>query len=351
VRVAHLNLSRGYRGGERQTELLIRGLAGFDVTQCLVCRRDSPLIERLTDIDIEIRPVAGGLMSALGSTRGVDLVHSHEGRGVYVAWARSLLSGTPYVLTRRVNNRLDNNWITHSAYRRAACVAGVAARVAEIVCEFDPKVSTAVVYSSNSALKVDSAVASEIRNAYRGKWIVGNVGALDNRQKGQEYIIKVARELQDSHPHIQFMLVGGGDDEAMLRDLAAGLRNLDFVGFVNNVGDYLAAFDLFVLPSNKEGVGSILMDAMSVGLPIVASCVGGVPEIIIDSENGILIEAGHTDQLKAAIVCLHDDPEMARRIGNNGRSRGLNFSADIMTGKYLEIYQNALARTIHELPR
>lgn len=342
MRVAHLNLSRGYRGGERQTELLIRGLVDFDVTQCLICRRDSPLIERLTDFDIEIRPVAGGLLSALGSTRGVDLVHSHEGRGVYVAWARSLLSGTPYVLTRRVNNRLDNNWITHSAYRRAACVAGVAARVTEIVREFDPKVSTAVVYSSNSALKVDSAVASAIRNKYRGKWIVGNVGALDNRQKGQEYIIKVARELQASHPHIQFMLVGGGNDEAMLRKLATGLTNLVFVGFVNNVGDYLAAFDLFILPSNKEGVGSILMDAMSVGLPIIAASVGGVPEIIIDGENGILIEAGNTVQLKAAIVRLHDDPEMARRIGNHGRSRGLNFSADIMTRKYLEIYQNAL---------
>jgi glycosyltransferase involved in cell wall biosynthesis len=342
MRVAHLNLSRGFRGGERQTELLIRGLAGSEVKQTLICRRNSPLIDHLADADIELFEVSGGLLSALGATRNVELVHSHEGRGVYVAWARSLLSGTPYVITRRVNNRLDDNWLTHTAYRRAACVAGVAGRVAEIVREFDDKVKTATVYSSNSNLQVNAESCAAISESYPGKWLVGNVGALDNRQKGQEYIIKVARELQDSHPDIQFLLVGGGDDEAMLRDMAKGLTNLDFAGFVNNVGDYLAAFDLFILPSNKEGVGSILMDAMSVGLPIVASSVGGVPEIIIDGDNGILIEAGRTDQLKTAILHLYVDRELALKIGDNGRSRGLNFTADVMSQKYLEIYRNAL---------
>jgi glycosyltransferase involved in cell wall biosynthesis len=103
-----------------------------------------------------------------------------------------------------------------------------------------------------------------------------------------------------------------------------------------------AAFGLFILPSNKEGVGSILMDAMSVGLPIVASRVGGVPEIVIDNENGIIIDAGRSDQLKAAILRLYEDPDLARRIGDNGKTRGRNFSADIMSQKYLEIYRSTL---------
>jgi glycosyltransferase involved in cell wall biosynthesis len=84
------------------------------------------------------------------------------------------------------------------------------------------------------------------------------------------------------------------------------------------------------------------MDAMSVGLPIVASRVGGVPEIVIDNENGIIIDAGRSDQLKAAILRLYEDPVLARRIGDNGKTRGRNFSADIMSQKYLEIYRSTL---------
>lgn len=108
--------------------------------------------------------------------------------------------------------------------------------------------------------------------------MVGHVGALDNDQKGQEFIIAVAREIESSHPEVQFALVGGGDDEAMLKARAAGLSNVAFVGFVDNVGDYLESFDLFVLPSNREGIGSILFDAMERALPVVASRVGGVPD-------------------------------------------------------------------------
>ena len=114
------------------------------------------------------------------------------------------------------------------------------------------------------------------------------------------------------------MLVGGGDDEAMLKSLAAGLSNVTFTGFVNNVGDYLAAFDVFVLPSNREGIGSILLDAMDRGLPVIASRVGGVPDIVHDDDNGILIEAGSVDQLRAAILALRADAGR-RRVARRAR--------------------------------
>ena len=342
VRVAHLNLSRGFRGGERQTELLIRGLAKSDVEQILVARKTSPLMERLADVQVEFRSVSGGLLSAIGATRDVDIVHSHEGRGVYVAWLRSILSGTPYIITRRVNNPLGDRWITHAVYRRASFVVGVASRVAAIVKEYDNAVRVAAVYSSNSDLAVDLEEAGRIRDQFPGKWLVGNVGALDNVQKGQEYIIDVARKLQNSHPDIQFLLIGSGDDEAMLREIATGLRNLEFVGFVENVGDYLQALDLFILPSNKEGIGSILMDAMVQGLPIVASRVGGVPEIVTDQENGLLIEAGRTDQLRSAILKLYQDQELCRRMGERGRSIGNRYTPDEMSRQYLDLYHKAL---------
>jgi len=340
MRIAHINMARGYRGGERQAELLIRSLDKLGQDQVLIARPNCPLAERLADAGIEIRNCSG-LVSAYRATRGVDVVHSHEGRGVYAAWLRNEVSGTPYVITRRVNNPLGNSALTRRAYTRASAVASVAADVARIVTAFDARIRSCVIHSSSSGLPVDPAAARSIRDDFPGKWIVGNVGALDNAQKGQEYIIEVARRLQSSHPELQFLLVGGGGDEAMLRELAADLPNVAFAGWVDNVGDYLAAFDLFILPSNKEGIGGILLDAMDRALPIVASRVGGLPEIVHDGDNGILIDPRSPDQLEQAILRLYDDPDLRRALGARGREFARGFTADAMAEQYLDLYKQA----------
>ncbi len=340
MRIAHINLAKGYRGGERQAELLIRSLARLDQSQVLIARANRPLAERLGDAGIEIR-TCDGLWSAFRATRDVDVVHSHEGRGVYAAWLRNEVSGTPYIITRRVNNPLGSSWLTRRAYTRAAAVASVAADVARIVEAFDSRVNSCVIHSSSSGLAVDPATAKAIRDRFPGKWIIGNVGALDNAQKGQEYIIEVARRLQSSHPGFQFLLVGGGDDEAMLREMSAGLDNVAFTGWVDNVGDHLAAFDLFILPSNKEGIGGILLDAMDRALPIIASRVGGLPEIVRDGDNGLLIDAASPDQLEQAILRLHEDPDLRRTMGSRGRAFSRDFTADAMAARYLELYRQA----------
>lgn len=341
-KIVHVNTARGYRGGERQTELLIRGLASCNVRQALVARRGGPLAARIAALGIEVREVAGGLLSVTRATNDAALVHVHEGRSVYAAYLRRLLSGIPYVITRRVNNPIREHWFAHLAYRSAARVAAVAPQVAEIVRAYDPSIHVSVVHSGSSGLPVDAEATAAIRARFPGKLIVGHVGALDNAQKGQEYIIALARELAVTHPDVQFLLVGGGDDEAMLKAAAAGLPNVEFVGFVENVGDYLAALDIFVLPSNREGIGSILLDAMERGLPVVATRVGGVPDIVHHDVNGFLIEAGDVPGLRDAVLRLRADPSSRRTLGERGREFAKSFTSDVMWGKYLAIYESVL---------
>ena len=132
----------------------------------------------------------------------------------------------PYVITRRVNNPIRQHWFARHAYRRAACVAAVAPQVAEVVSSYDAGIHVVVVHSSSSGLPVDDARARQIRASFPNKLVVGHVGALDNDQKGQVYIVAVARELEASCPDLQFVLVGGGEDEAMLKAEAAGLENV-----------------------------------------------------------------------------------------------------------------------------
>lgn len=341
--VAHVNLARGFRGGERQTELLLRELAALGWPQRLVAHRDGELVRRAAGIrGVELHAVPGNLLAAMLATSGAGLVHVHEGRGVYAAWLRNRLSGTPYVVTRRVNNPLGGAWWTHDAYRRAGVVVGVARDVTRIVEAWDPAVRTAVIHSATSAQAVNETEAARLRNLHAGKFVVGHVGALDNAQKGQEYIIAVARELEASHPDVHFVLVGGGADGAMLAKLASGLRNLSFAGFVDNVADHMASFDVFILPSNREGIGAVLLDAMSVGRPVVASRVAGLPEIVHDGENGLLVEPRRPDQLRDAILRLHGDPALRRRLAEAGRRFAAGFTPAAMARHYVGLYQSLL---------
>jgi glycosyltransferase involved in cell wall biosynthesis len=350
-RVAHVNVAKGYRGGERQTELLIRALPSDSVEQILVARRGAPLVSRFGGLPVEVRSISGSFLSVARATRDVDLVHVHEGRSIYGAYLRSVLSGTPYIATRRVDNPIKDHWFAHRAYRRATFVVAVAAQVADVVRRHDHRVRVEVVYSASSSLPVDQSRAQAIRRRLDGRIIVGHVGALDNSQKGQEFIIAVAKDIRLSHPELHFVLVGGGADEAMLKNAAAGLENLSFTGFVENVGDYLAAFDIFILPSRREGIGSILFDAMEQRLPIVAARVDGVPEIVHHEENGILIDPERPDQLRDAVLRLSADRDLRARMGAAGRQIASRYTVDVMAQKYLDLYRSALGRRVaHRLP-
>ena len=341
--IAHINTAQGFRGGERQTELLIENLHRAECRQILIVRKNSTLMRRTKNSGVEIREVSGHPISVALACSDADILHVHEGRSVYGAYLHSLFSQTPYVITRRVDNQIKNHWLAHQAYRSATCIAAVAPQVAKVIKNFDPKLEPQVIHSGSSDLAVDEASSAKIRSEYPKKsFLVGHIGALDNKQKGQEFIIAAARELQQSHPDIHFLLVGSGHDEAMLKDLATGINNLRFIGFVENVGDYLAAFDIFILPSLKEGIGSILLDAMAMKLPLIASDVGGVSDIVHDDENGYLIEAARPNLLIKAILRLYKKPQVRTRMGERGSQIAVNFTDTIMSEKYLKIYQSIL---------
>ena len=342
--IAHVNVSKGFRGGERQTELLIKELSRFDIPQILIARKGGLLAPRLDIPNLTIRLTTGNPFSVALACKGANIVHVHEGRSVYGAYLYSSFSGVPYGVTRRVNNPIGKHFFSYKAYRNAAFVAVITPQVGDVVRAHDPRIDPEVVHSSSSNLPINKESAEKIREIYPGKFLVGHVGALDNAQKGQEYIIEAAQELQDSYQDIHFLLIGGGKDEAMLKKMAADVTNLTFIGFVENVGDYLAALDLFILPSTKEGMGSILLDAMNQCLPIVASNVGGVPEIVHDSENGILIEPAQPKQLQDAILHLYHSPELRSEMGRRGQLLSKRFSAKVMQEKYMRLYKHALRK-------
>jgi len=341
-RIIHLSLARGYRGGERQTELLIRGLAAAGWLQRLVARPAEPLFRRCSGIQgLELAPV-DGLAGAVRAVRHGDLLHVHEGRGAQVAFASRCLGGPPYLITRRVQLGPRRTWINRLMYRQAAAVVALSAAVAAALRRLDLALAPQIIPSAASELPVDQAQAARLRASFGGTFVAGHVGALVDAQKGQYLIIELARMLQTECPGLVFVLVGSGRDEARLRRRAAGLGNVHFTGEVERVGDYLAAFDLFLYPSRHEGLGSVLLDAMAQGLPVLASDAGGIPDIVRHEHNGLLFAAGEQSAFGAAFLKLYRDPELRERLAANNREAAAAYAPAIMAQRYAQLYRQLL---------
>jgi glycosyltransferase involved in cell wall biosynthesis len=309
-RICHINLASGYRGGERQTELLMRRLAARGWPQRLVVRNGSPLADRCRDIPgLEIRTVASNPLSAALAARGSALVHVHDGRSVYAGWLAKRVAGIPFVITRRIHHAEHRSFVRRRAWQASDAIIAISQSIAESIRVRHGVAPVCVVPSAHAGMPGGHSDHSKVLADLDGKTIIGNVGALDH-SKGQDAIIEAARALRESRPELHFVLVGEGRDGERFRRAAAGLDNVEFTGFVENVGDYLAAFDLFVFPSLQEGLGSTLLDAMAFGLPIIASRVGGIPELVQDRVNGLLIAPGRSDELVAALERLLDAPEL-----------------------------------------
>jgi glycosyltransferase involved in cell wall biosynthesis len=347
--IAHINLAPGYRGGERQTELLIRALADSGWRQCLVARRDAPLAASCAGIDgLEIRPVRNNVVSGALALGQVDLVHVHEGRAIQAAWLNRVLRGTPYLVTRRVQKGPRVTPANRRLYGGAKSLVAVSAAIVESLHRLDPALGVCVVPDATSELTADPDEARRIRARVGGDVLVGNVAALVDSHKGQRQIIALARRLHADHPHLVFLLVGGGEDEAALRQEAQGLDNLQFAGQVDNVGDYLAAMDVFFYPSRHEGLGSVLLDAMAFGLPIVATNVGGIPEIVEDGADGWLCAVDDLNAQERALLSLAADPELRQHIGQTNRRKAEHFRPAEMARAYAAIYRQLLDRPLEQ---
>jgi glycosyltransferase involved in cell wall biosynthesis len=165
--------------------------------------------------------------------------------------------------------------------------------------------------------------------------------------KGLKYLVRAWPAVRAGRPNARLAVVGSGEDEAMLRAEArrAGVESsVAFPGFQSDVSHWLAAFDVYVQPSVMEGLGTSVLDALAAGKPVVATHVGGIPEIVEDGETGLLVPPSDPHALATAILRLMDDTHLAVRLASAGASRvRAAFTADRMVEATLAVYREVLA--------
>ena len=176
--------------------------------------------------------------------------------------------------------------------------------------------------------------------------LVGSVGRL-HPQKDFTTLLKALVRVRDRLPDVHLLLVGDGELHADLTRQAHTLgvaTSVTFTGYRSDILDILATLDLFVLPSLWEGLPNALLEAMAAGLPVVATAVGGTPEVVVDGVTGFLVPPRDPQALADAILRLLRDPELRQRMGEAGRARvAAHFSIEQMVHKTEALYEQLLA--------
>lgn len=340
MHICHINLARGFSGGERQTLNLIRQLADQGVQQTLIARPGNPLLAAVAELPVTVRECDHFILGH-GSGGDWDLIHCHDGKGVYWGLIEHWLRRTPYVITRRVDNPLGRGWVTRQAYGLASRVVCLSSAIQSVVQQTVPRAQTAVIPSSFSGFSVDEDAVRRIRKDYAGKILLGQVGRFLTH-KGHAITLQAAAQLENTCPDAVILFLGEGPEEDSLKEQARGLGNVVFAGFKADIGNWLAALDLLVFPSLQEGLGSTILEAMQQRVPVVATRAGGIPDIIEDGVNGVLVRPGDGEALAEAVRSVLADDRLREQLVSGGEATLPRFSPERNAQAYLSLYNDLL---------
>lgn len=355
--ILHVDTGRQWRGGQQQALYLHEGLCGKGVASTMVTPPGSPMQERCLSRGLPVvnLPLRGewDLVSAwklagmLGQPeRGI--LQAHDAHALSLCLLAATLKPARVIGVRRVDFTIGRGWFsrwkyTSSRVDRVICISEAIRRVMQGCGVPGDKLGVI-----RSAIDPDRFAAAVSPPGFRRRWdvpddhlIVGTVAAFVGH-KDYPNLIRAARHVLDRFPAATFFAVGSGAGEAAARELAGELGVLDrfrFTGQQEDVGAFLKSFDLFVQPSKMEGLGTSVLDAMSVGLPVVGTDAGGIPEMIDSGCDGLIVPRQNSLALGLAIVSLLEDTRLRETMRLSARQKAQVFSAGNLVERYLNLYQ------------
>lgn len=312
------------------------------------------------DLPNERDPRAIVRVRRLIAETGATIVHTHLLRadfygGIAACWAGAPIRvSTAYAIGsyRRQRRRRVDGLLDAACARLPTHIVAVSRAVKRDCVErlhIEPDRITVIRTGVDSPGLVDQARVS----AQRAQWSVAQDAPLVvtvarlSYEKGVDALIDAAAVLHRSHPRARVVVLGEGPDR---RDLEARIqdRGLDgtvlLAGFQDDIWPALAAADVVCLPSKSEGLPNALLEAMASGRPVVATAVGGVPEVVDSGQDGVLVEPGDAGRLAEEIARILDDAELARRLGEAARRTiERDFGAKSAVAKYGAFYQDLIA--------
>jgi L-malate glycosyltransferase len=375
LRVLHL-VSSFQVGGMEQFVLRVAAhqrQEGHRVT--IMGLRGGPLLEQARHLGVEAVVLEGGKVGRVAralvaiARRRPAIAHAHNPSSLSYALLAKLAVRARVVMTRHGQEAKSMRRSAH--WRHVDAIVAVSQAVAASMQAKHVDLASRISIIPNGVhLAGGSRPRSEVRAelglagplshasasnsgerppAALGDDIVGIVVARLDRLKGHECLLRALAVLRDQQQSLTMLLVGDGPERASLEKLAQelglGPDRLRFLGYRADVSDLLSAADLFVLPSLTEGLPLSVLEAMAHALPVVATPVGGIPEVITDGQDGLLVPVNQPEELARVLSDLLRDSARRQSLGETGyRHVRDRFSFERMAGEYEELYRRLLAR-------
>jgi len=355
-------------GGELSLMDLLRGLDRDRWAPVLVVPEDGEVAARGRDLDLPVhvialpplrRPGPGSLKAVnalvrLARATDAALIHANGSRAMAYAGVAGRLTARPTLWHVRIadSDGLVDRALSAMATAVIAPSRAVARRFPWVPAKvrlvpngidlgwFAPR-------PASKALRAGFAVPASAPLALS----IGRHVA----EKGYRHLVAAAALVARSQPDTHWILVGDGELRGELEAQARGLgldARVHFAGWRDDVANVLALADVFVLSSESEGFGRVLVEAMAMGRAVVATAVGGIPDIVVAGETGLLVEPSDPGALAGAVMALLDDPARATRLGAAGRARAEStFSLGAHVDAVERVYEEVLGRGAPESRR
>lgn len=367
--IFHLISSEGYYGAE-QMLLSLAGGCQSEGMRCVIGVFEdarTPHVEVAVEAErrgfqVERIPCSGridskaaGMIRRLLKRHSPSVLHAHGYKADLYAWASSM--GRRYALVSTCHNWPD----PRPLMRVYAGADRLALRSFDAIAAVSQSVAGKLLRSGVADHRV-----SVIRNGVEAQpevqpaslrepgdeAVAGFVGRLV-REKGVFDLLDSARVVLERFPRTRFVFVGDGPQrqecEQAARQAGIGER-VTFCGHRSDIASCYAAFDLLVLPSHNEGLPMSILEAMSAGVPVVATRVGSVPDAVVDGVTGLLVKPGDTVALTQSILRVLGDRDWAAAAGEAGREHtARHFSVRAMTSSYIGLYRRAMSTRRNQL--
>ena len=357
----HVDTARSWRGGQNQVLVTVLGLRAAGHRAMLVAHPDGELRRRASE-GLEFLPLAPRTEMDLSASWRLsrvikrlrpDVVHAHDPHAVAMSAMALSMSRypkrAPLVAARRVDFRLRGNALSRWKYDqvdRFICASDAIRRI--LVSDGVDAARAVTVHEGIDLGHVAAAPPAPLHEELwlpHGAPIVGNVAALVPH-KGQRHLVEAAALVVREVPDARFVIAGEGELRESLEHQIKGHgleKHVILAGFRPDVLSLHKAFDIFVMSSVMEGLGTSLLDAMACGKPVVATTAGGMPEVVTDGETGILVPPRDDRAMADAITRLLNDEALRERMGAAGMSlANSRFSAERMVADTLGVYADVV---------
>jgi glycosyltransferase involved in cell wall biosynthesis len=362
IRVLHISSHKTWRGGEQQATYLLHELRKQECSQWVLCSKGNAMETYCEENGVPYYTYKKGFINNFINQKNlfdivdkhhIQLIHCHDSHSHTLAFISGIFGlGIPVIVSRRVDFEISKSWFSKKKYNAKSIVRFicVSEKIKEILSKDVIKTDIIKVVHSGIDLskfdgKKNQGILREEYNIPENVKIIGNVAALAPH-KDYFTFVDTAEKIIEKNKDVRFLIIGKGELENEIKTYIRSKSLLNYItltGFRNDIPDILPELDLFLFTSKTEGLGTSILDALGCNVPVVATNAGGIPEIIIHEQSGLLADIGNAEKLAENALRVLEDDELRKNLVEGGNKKVQEFTIENTSLQTLDIYKKVIA--------